>query len=351
MCEAPATAADIQMAMPRPVTGSAVDPIVLEPVDEVVVTTLVDNVYDALLDGDETVKRAPFSAGTAEAPQFESGITTIGLMAEHGFSALVTVRRSSTTTSILFDTGLSPDAMVTNARRLGIDLADVHAVVLSHGHFDHSGGLAGLAGRRGARVLPILVHPLVWTRRRLATPGSEGQEWPTLSKRALTDEGFEIVERRQPSLLLDGAILITGEVDRTTDFEHGMPPVHQRWSGSAWEPDPLVLDDQALVVHIRDKGLVVVTGCGHAGAVNIVRHALRLTGIPRLHGLFGGLHLNGSFFAPSIGPTVQAFTDLAPGLLVPGHCTGWRAQQAFAAALPDSWVQGSSGTRYRLSAD
>jgi 7,8-dihydropterin-6-yl-methyl-4-(beta-D-ribofuranosyl)aminobenzene 5'-phosphate synthase len=173
------------MAMPRPGTESAVDPIMLEPVDGVVITTLVDNVYDALLDGDETVERARFSAGTSEAPQFESGITTIGLMAEHGLSALVTVRRGSTTTSPLLDTGLSPDAMVTNARRLGIDLADVHAVVLSHGHSDHTGGLAGLAGRRGARSLPILVHPLVWTRRRLATPGSEGQEWPTLSKRTL----------------------------------------------------------------------------------------------------------------------------------------------------------------------
>jgi len=336
--------------MPHPVTGSAVDPITLEPVDEVVVTTLVDNVYDALLDSDDAVKRAPFSAGTAQAPQFESGITTVGLMAEHGFSALVTVRRGGTTTSILFDTGLSPDAMVTNASRLGLDLASVHAVVLSHGHFDHSGGLAGLAGRRGARTLPILVHPLVWTRRRLTAPGGEPQELPTLSKRALTHEGFEILERREPSLLLDGAVLITGEVDRTTDFEHGMPPAHQRWSGSAWEHDPLVLDDQALVVHVRGKGLVVITGCGHAGAVNIVRHALRLTGVPRLHALLGGLHLNGGFFAPSIGPTVQALTELAPSLLVPGHCTGWRAQQAFAAALPDSWVQGSSGTRYRLSA-
>jgi 7,8-dihydropterin-6-yl-methyl-4-(beta-D-ribofuranosyl)aminobenzene 5'-phosphate synthase len=336
--------------MPHPVTGSAVDPITLEPVDEVVVTTLVDNVYDALLDSDDAVKRAPFSAGTAQAPQFESGITTVGLMAEHGFSALVTVRRGSTTTSILFDTGLSPDAMVTNASRLGLDLSSVHAVVLSHGHFDHSGGLAGLAGRRGPRTLPILVHPLVWTRRRLTAPGGEPQELPTLSKRALSHEGFEIVERREPSLLLDGAILITGEVDRTTEFEHGMPPAHQRWSGSAWEHDPLVLDDQALVVHVRGKGLVVITGCGHAGAVNVVRHALRLTGIPRLHALLGGLHLNGGFFAPSIGPTVQALTELAPGLLVPGHCTGWRAQQAFAAALPDSWVQGSSGTRYRLSA-
>jgi 7,8-dihydropterin-6-yl-methyl-4-(beta-D-ribofuranosyl)aminobenzene 5'-phosphate synthase len=353
MCEEAATAADMRRAMPHPVTGSAVDPIALAPVDEVVVTTLVDNVYDALLAGDEAVTRAPFTAGLAEAPQFESGATAVGLMAEHGFSALVTVRRGDTTTSVLFDTGLSPDAMVTNASRLGLDLSGVHAVVLSHGHFDHAGGLAGLAGladRRGARALPMILHPLAWTRRRQALPDGGAIDLPTLSRRALAGEGFEVIERRQPSLLVDGAVLITGEVDRTTDFERGMPPAHQRWSGSAWEPDPLVLDDQALVVHVRGQGLVVVTGCGHAGAVNIVRHAMRLTGVPRLHALLGGLHLNGAFFAPSIGPTVRALTELAPGLLVPGHCTGWQAQHTLAAALPGSWVQGSSGTRYRLSA-
>ena len=91
---------------------------------------------------------------------------------------------------MLFDTGLSPDAMVTNADRLGIDLSDVHAVVLSHGHFDHAGGLAGLAGRRGTRSLPMVVHPLVWTRRRLALPGGEPDELPTLSKRALDRRGL-----------------------------------------------------------------------------------------------------------------------------------------------------------------
>ena len=117
------------------------DAITLEPVDEVVITTLVDNVYDALLTDDERTTRAPFSVGTARAPQFESGSTSLGLMAEHGFSALVTVRRGDTTTMLLFDTGLSPDAMVTNADRLGIDLSQLQAVVLSHGHFDHAGGL------------------------------------------------------------------------------------------------------------------------------------------------------------------------------------------------------------------
>ncbi len=174
--------------------------------------------------------------------------------------------------------------------------------MLSHGHFDHAGGLAGLAGRRGTRSLPMVVHPLVWTRRRLALPGGGADDWPTLSKHALTGEGFDVIERRQPSLLVDGSILITGEVDRTTDFEHGMPPAHQHWTGTTWEPDPLILDDQALVANVRGKGLVIMTGCGHAGAVNIVRHAQRLTGVSRLHALLGGLHLGGAFFPQASAP-------------------------------------------------
>ncbi|OAA27882.1 7,8-dihydropterin-6-yl-methyl-4-(beta-D-ribofuranosyl)aminobenzene 5'-phosphate synthase [Frankia sp. EI5c] len=335
---------------PRPAPGPAVDPISLAPVDEVVITTLMDNTFDALLTGDERVARAPRGAGLVEAPQFENGLTTMGLRAEHGFSALVRVRRGDTVTSLLFDTGVSPDGMVSNADRLGIDLGEVQGVVLSHGHFDHAGGLAGLAGRRGVRGLPMTVHPLVWTRRRLAPPGLDPSELPTLSRRALESEGFAVLERRDPSLLVDGSVLITGEVDRTTAFERGMPPPHQAWDGAGWQPDPLVLDDQALVVHVRDRGLVVLTGCGHAGAVNIVRHALRLTGVPRLHALVGGLHLGGAAFEPVIPPTVGAFTELAPELLAPAHCTGWRAQQAFAQAFPDAWVPSSSGTSFRLAA-
>jgi 7,8-dihydropterin-6-yl-methyl-4-(beta-D-ribofuranosyl)aminobenzene 5'-phosphate synthase len=285
------------------------------------------------------------------APQFEGGGTAAGLRAEHGFSALVTVRRGTTTTRLVFDTGISPDGMTDNADRIGVDLGGVQGVVLSHGHFDHAGGLPGLAGRGGGRqALPMTVHPLVWTRRRLSVPGTDGFELPTLSRRALEAEGFAVVERREPSLLVDGCVLVTGEIDRTTEFERGMPPAHEAWDGAGWRHDPLVLDDQALVVHVRGQGLVVLTGCGHAGAVNIVRHALRLTGVDRLHALIGGLHLGGPFFEPIIPPTVQALTELRPDVLVPGHCTGWRAQHALAAALPQAWLQGSSGTRYTLSA-
>jgi 7,8-dihydropterin-6-yl-methyl-4-(beta-D-ribofuranosyl)aminobenzene 5'-phosphate synthase len=325
-----------------------VDPISLEPVDEVEILTLVDNVFDALLTGDERTRRPALGSGVVPAPQFEDGTTPSGMIAEHGFSALVTVRRNGRTTRVLFDTGVSPGAMVTNADRLGIDLADVHTVVLSHGHFDHAGGLAGLAGRRGVRSLPMVLHPLVWTKRRLAVPNEPVEDLPTLSRRALDGEGFEVIERREPSLLLDGSVLITGEVDRTTDFERGMPPPHQAWTGTGWVHDPLVIDDQALIVNVRDRGLVVLTGCGHAGAINIVRHARRLTGVDRLYALLGGLHLSGRAFEPVIPPTVDALTELAPSLLAPGHCTGWRAQHALAAALPDAWVQSSTGTTFRL---
>lgn len=351
MCTSPGTAAQAANALPRSAGEPAVDPIALEPVDEVVVTILMDNVYDALLIGDERTHRAAIDVAAEAAPQFEEGRNFVGLIAEHGFSALVTVTRRGQTSSLLFDAGLSPTGVAVNADRLGVRLGDLRAVVLSHGHFDHAGGIAGLAGRRGVSALPMIVHPEVWTRRRFALPGGDTTVFPTVSKRALLGEGFDVVERRVPSLLLDSSVLITGEVDRTTEFERGMPPIHQAWTGKTWTHDAKVIDDQALVVNLRGRGLVVLTGCSHAGAVNIVRYALRLTQVDQLHALVGGLHLNGPFFEPSIPPTVSALQDLAPSLVVPGHCTGWRAQHALAAALPTAWVQSSSGTSFHLKGD
>jgi len=336
--------------MPRVAAGTAIDPIALEPVDEVVITMLVDNSYDALMSDMGPARRVkPRELARAEASQFVDGTTAPGLVAEHGFSALVRVRRGSRTHVLLFDTGVSPDGLAINVARLGIDVSEIEALVLSHGHFDHCGGLAGLARMRGREGLPLTVHPLVWTRRRLVPPGQPDWELPTLSRRSLEAEGFEVIERRTPSLLLDESVLITGEVDRTTEFEHGLP-LHEAWRGDSWEPDPLILDDQALVVHVRGRGLVVLTGCGHAGAVNIARHALRLTGVDRLHAILGGFHLTGNAFEPIIEPTVDALTSIAPDLLVPAHCTGWKATHRLAAALPTAFVPNAVGTRYTLAA-
>lgn len=334
---------------PRAAEGPAVDPVTLPEVDEVTVTTMVDNTFDALLASASGVTRPSVGAGRVAAPQFTDGETVAGLRAEHGFSALVTARTGNTSSTLLFDTGVSPDGLSVNAERLGVDVGDLQGVVLSHGHFDHAGGFAGLSALRGRSGLPLTVHPAVWTRRRLELPGGHGLVMPTLSRGALEREGFEVIERRQPSLLA-GGMLITGEVDRVTEFEHGMPPAHQAWDGSGWRPDPLVIDDQALVINVRGRGLVIITGCGHAGVVNIVRQAMRLTGISKLLAVIGGFHLSGPAFEPIIEPTVAALTELAPELIVPGHCTGWRAQHALAATLPKAWVQGSVGTKYTLSA-
>jgi 7,8-dihydropterin-6-yl-methyl-4-(beta-D-ribofuranosyl)aminobenzene 5'-phosphate synthase len=280
-------------------------------------------------------------------------MTVPGLVAEHGFAALVTTRRGDTSHTLLFDTGVSPNGLADNLERLGLDTSSIEAVVLSHGHFDHAGGLVGLArlrGRfRGRAGLPLTVHPLVWSRRRVAVPGQPEWELPVLDRRSLEAEGFAVIERRQPSLLLDGSVLITGEVDRTTDFETGMR-FHEAWREDRWEPDPLVLDDQALLVHVRGRGLVALTGCGHAGAVNICRYGMRLTGTDRLAGLFGGFHLTGPAFEPIIEPTVTALQELAPDVIVPAHCTGWRAQHRLAAALPDAFIPNAVGTTFTLAA-
>jgi 7,8-dihydropterin-6-yl-methyl-4-(beta-D-ribofuranosyl)aminobenzene 5'-phosphate synthase len=337
-------------AMPAAADGPAVDPITLPEVDEVTITTLVDNVFDALLVSSGMVKRPQIDLGTVADAVFDGGRTVAGPRAEHGFSALVSVRRGARRSTLLFDTGVSPDGLAANAELLGIDTGDLLGVVLSHGHFDHAGGFDGLARLRGRSGLPLTVHPEIWTRRRLALPGRQPFDMPTLSKGALEREGFQVIERRQPSLLADDSILITGEVDRTTDFEHGMPPAHQAWDGQSWEHDAKVIDDQALVVNVRGQGLVVLTGCGHAGVVNIIRHAQRLTGVDQLHAVIGGFHLSGPAFEPVIEPTVAALTKLAPTLIVPGHCTGWRAQHALAQSLPDAWVQTSVGTSYQIAA-
>jgi 7,8-dihydropterin-6-yl-methyl-4-(beta-D-ribofuranosyl)aminobenzene 5'-phosphate synthase len=341
---------EVDAARPRPIEGDAVDPITLEPVDEVVITTLVDNSYDGLMADMGPARRAPMSrTPRVPAGQFVRGETVPGLVAEHGFAALVTTRRGGRTHTLLFDTGVSPNGLADNMERLDITATDIEALVLSHNHFDHAGGLVGLARLRRRAGLPITVHPDVWSPRRIMVPDAPEWQLPTLSRRSLEQEGFEIIERRQPSMLFDNSVLITGEVDRTTDFETGMR-FHETLGANGWEPDPLIMDDQALVVRVRGRGLIVLTGCGHAGAVNICRYALRLTAEPELAGLFGGFHLTGPAFEPIIEPTATALRALAPAVIVPAHCTGWRAQHRLATELPDAFVPNAVGTSFTIAA-
>jgi metal-dependent hydrolase (beta-lactamase superfamily II) len=113
-------------------------------------------------------------------------------------------------------------------------------------------------------------------------------------------------------------------------------PVHQAHRDGVWQPDPLILDDQALVANVAGKGLVVLTACRPAGVVNTVSYARRLTGEQRVHAIVGGYHPKGPLFEPIIAPTCDALAKLGPDYLVPTHCTGWRAIYTLAARFPDA---------------
>ena len=320
----------------------------LEPVDSVTVTTLMDNVTDALMPDQGAAHRPlPFAGGRRPATTMEGGDAPDALVAEHGFSVLVDVSKDGTRHTVLFDTGTSPDGVAENMRRLQVDLSGIEVIICSHGHFDHTTGLDGLIRRLGTVNLPVLIHPDFWHRRRLAIPGRDPIEIPTTSRRALVDAGFEVIEERQPSFLFDRSLLVTGEVPRTTGYEPGFPP-QQAWLGGRWEPDPLVLDDQALIVDIKDKGLLVITGCGHAGVINICRYARRLTKERPLYAVMGGFHLNGPAFEPLIPRVLDDMSALSPSVVVPAHCTGWRAQHALSTRFGEAFIPNTVGTCFQL---
>ena len=319
----------------------------LVPADSIEITTLVDNQIDALLPGDEQVRRHAWARARVHNPFIDAPSVADSLRAEHGFSALVTVTRGDERHTILFDLGVSPNGLIENMDRLEVAAADIEAVVLSHGHFDHTGGIEGLVRRLGRPAMPMILHPAAYTRRRAAPPGVDPTPLPPPSRSALEGAGFELVEATDPSVLFADTVLVTGEVARTTPFERGFP-FFERTNGSGWEAEPHLLDDQALVVNLRDRGLVILSGCGHSGIVNIVRHAQAVTGVSRVHAILGGFHLSGAYFEPVIAPTIDAFRGFDPAVIVPAHCTGYKPQMAIAAAFPEAYVHNAVGTSYLL---
>ncbi len=316
------------------------DTLELAPVDELEVLILVDNFVDVLLASDAVAQRMPLRVDFWEREH---------LRAEHGYALLVTVTSGDTRRTVLYDAGLARDTLLHNLDVLEVRPGDLRAILLSHGHADHHGGLEGVARRLGRSRLPLVLHPDAWRTRRVVFPTGHELPMPPPSRSDLESVDVEIVEERGPSLLVDGLVLLTGQVERTTPFERGFP-LQQVHTPAGWEPDPWIWDDQAVVVNVRGKGLVVMSSCSHAGIVNVLLHARRITGIDRIHGMVGGLHLTGGLFEAIIPQTVEALTRIGPEVLVAGHCTGWRAEQSVAAALPDAYLKTSVGTRLVFAA-
>jgi 7,8-dihydropterin-6-yl-methyl-4-(beta-D-ribofuranosyl)aminobenzene 5'-phosphate synthase len=316
------------------------DRVELIPVDRVEVTVVMDNAIDILAAPTETAGRPAWQWDWSEVDQ---------LRAEHGYSLSVTIERNGNRDHLLYDAGLTRDSTVHNMDVLGLDPRDYRAIVLSHGHADHHGGLEGLYSRvRGS--MPLVLHPDAWRERKVVFPTGEEIRMPPPSHQDLDREGWQVVEERGPSMLLGGSVLVTGQIDRVTEFEKGFPLQHAQ-TDQGWEPDTWIWDDQAVVVHLRGKGLVVLSSCSHSGVINVLRHARRVTGVDRIHGFVGGLHLTGGLFEPILPMTIDELAALSPDVVVPGHCTGWKATHEVARALPDAYVASNVGTTFRFHAE
>ncbi len=315
--------------------------LALPAVDGVEITTIMDNSFDMLMSSTPVANRFPLQQDGFLHPQ---------LRAEHGVSMLITVVDQGRRETILFDTGVTPDGALHNVDVLGVKLDEVQAIVISHGHTDHTHGLDGFLDRLGKRRMPILLHPDAFLKRRIIYNDDKVLNLPPPSLHDLQREGIELLVERGPSFLVNGTLLVTGQIERTTDFETGMKNQQAEIDG-AWQPDPWVYDDQAMILNVRNKGLVVITGCGHAGVINILRQARTQTGIDQIYAVIGGFHLTGAMFEPIIPQTIAALQEINPAVVVPAHCTGWRATHGIARAMPEAFIPNSVGTTYVLKAE
>ncbi|HPC47075.1 MAG TPA: MBL fold metallo-hydrolase [Deltaproteobacteria bacterium] len=315
----------------------------MREVDRVQILTLQDNYIEVTaMDNTEVVQRA--------SPLKDMEIKG-SVIAEHGFSALVTVHAQGWAGSILFDFGFSEDGAARNAELLGADIGSVEAFVLSHGHSDHTGGFRRLSalvtGPKDA--IEFVCHPGVFRPRRYIKFGEEIRvNFPEFTRKPVTDEGFRLVETTKPHPLLGGHVLFLGEIPRVTDFEKGFPIAYRlSEGGEEWDP---IEDDTGIAVNVRGRGLVVLTGCAHAGVVNTVLHARRITGVDRVHAVVGGFHLSGPFFEPIIERTTDELKALQPRFVVPCHCTGRKAVMHMEREMRESFILNMSGTRLTFCA-
>jgi len=313
----------------------------LEPIDQLEILTLQDNYIDiAVMDDTDIIQRARPA---------ENGVVRNSILAEHGFSAFITLKSMDRSHDLLMDFGFSHAGAAMNADALQCDLRRVETMVLSHGHMDHFGGLAALAERIGKPGLELVLHPSAFRQNRyIKADAAPRIGLPSLQREMLTAAGVTAVESAGPRMLLDGTLLFLGEIPRRTDFEKGFPRMCYDDNGRE-KKDPIE-DDTAIALHVRDKGLAVISGCAHSGIVNTLYYARELTGIDSIFLVMGGFHLTGKDFEPVIAPTINALKALQPTYVVPTHCTGRKATQRIEAEMPQQFLLNMSGTRMTFKA-
>jgi len=312
----------------------------LKKIDHLCITLLMDNFTDRLLPSCLHAKRPPMIKEERFLP---------APIAEHGFSAIIEIQYDvDKINRFLFDTGVSNNGIIFNADLLEIDLKNIDAIILSHGHLDHFTGIVSTL-QRIAKPIDVIVHPDAFQRRWLIFPDGTKAMMPVLDEKELEEHGAIIHKNEYSSFLPteDPHLLITGEIPRETSFEKGFPLQYSETPDKKeFTHDPLIKDDQAIVANIEGKGLVVITGCGHAGIVNTLNYAKKLSDTNKIHAILGGFHLTGSIYEQAIEPTITELQSANPDYIIPCHCTGWKATNRIIQIMSEKFIQTSVGTSF-----
>jgi 7,8-dihydropterin-6-yl-methyl-4-(beta-D-ribofuranosyl)aminobenzene 5'-phosphate synthase len=321
----------------------------MRPVDRLEVLVLVDNLTDSLSTTPKFV--VPEWPGLVAAGRLPTLSGEAICRAHHGLSLLLTAHVGAERHTLLFDAGPAGSTLAQNAAILGVAWGDVEAVVLSHGHWDHGGGLltalASIAKHRSPGKLDCFVHPGMFGQRGNQRPdGTVLVQERLPSVEELVRAGASVVNTREAQTAVGGVFYVSGEIPRVTSYEVGLPGhVRRDADGRAWKPDPLIMDERFVSVHVKGKGLVVFSACSHAGIVNVLTHAREVFASAPLYAAMGGLHLSG-VTERIIPDTVGDLKRFGLAILAPGHCTGWRAMSALARQFAEELVPSAVGKRY-----
>jgi 7,8-dihydropterin-6-yl-methyl-4-(beta-D-ribofuranosyl)aminobenzene 5'-phosphate synthase len=310
----------------------------LPEVERVSVTTVVDNYIDSLLRDRPQARR--FSSMVAR--------KMTDLRAEHGLAHLVEVTRGTTTTRVGFDFGQTHDSLNHNTRELGLDPGRLDAIALSHGHRDHFGGLMGYlhAYRRFMRKDLVFYAGEDHFLPRFQVRDGDHVYTGRLDRREIERYDVRVEVVKEPRAIAEG-VLLSGEMHAQEPFEP-IPTNLQVERDGVVGPDTF-LGEQALLVNVRGRGLVVITSCSHRGIVGICRNAVRITGVPKIHAVIGGFHLSG-LSEERVTRVVDAFEQLGLDHVVPQHCTGIEAIATLYHRLPRQIVLSSVGTTFTFAA-
>lgn len=289
------------------------------------------------------------------------------LQNEWGLSLHLESARGADTRQFLIDFGFTPETLANNLELLNIDPSKFDAMLLTHGHYDHFGGMVGFLSKYGKQLKPGLPFYLGGEEcfcTRETGPVDKPSNFGALDRKAIADSGVRVLFAERPSTLADHGFT-TGSIPLVS-FEKPAQPSRMRIGlqpdglGCAPEGLPeekrkltLVPDDfqheQATCFIVKGKGLVVLTSCGHRGIVNSVRAAMQVSGVNKVHAIVGGFHLM-PMPDDYTRSTVLALKELNPDYLIPMHCSGLPFYEIAKQEMPGRVLLSSTGTRFVLGA-